>query len=243
MYRILLACEDEQMTVGISNALGEEFTVESCGTAQWAIDVFSSFMPEVVLITNRLPDMGPIDLARILRSTGRNFELILLSTVNSPEIAQRVESAGINSMFMKPCRPEHIAAHIQTMAFQSNDLSGVCWNVEDEVSILLADLGFRTGPERYRHVRQVILTKYYGDEDMMMKNIYLEVAGKSRGTSVQIEKAVRDGIKAARLSGDSCVWNLLFGSQRPTNEEFVTRIVDSLKHRQRFKKPLRQKIG
>lgn len=250
MYRILLVCEDEQMAIGIRNALDENYAVETCGNGKWAMEIFNSFKPDVVLVTNNLPDMDPFSFAREIRFSDEHFGIILLTTVVTPMLAMQAQAMGINSLILKPCKPEHLAVHIQTMALLIQDPNGRNWNVDDEISMILSDLGFRPGPERYRYIRQVIRTRYYGGENMMMKNAYLEVAKQNRGTTVQMEKAVRDAIKAAWDDGDHCVWNLYFrprkNSQRgcPTNEEFIARIVEGLKRHQRYKPPIQQeKIG
>ena len=74
----------------------------------------------------------------------------------------------------------------------------------------------------------------------MMKEMYVDVAHKYGGNYQSVEKAVRDGIKAARTKGNPELWNLLFaycidGQNGPRNEEFVGRIVLFLRQQSRLK--------
>ena len=250
MHRILLACEDEKLAIGIRNALDENYIVESCGTGKWAMEIFRSFLPDVVLVTNNLPDMDPFAFAREIRFSGEHFGIILLTTANTPMITMQAQAMGINSLLLKPCKPKHLAAHIQTMAMLLQSPDSRNWNLDDEICMLLSDLGFRPGPERYRTTRQVLRARYNGAESMMMKSVYLEVAKQNRSTFNQVEKAVRDAVKAAWEDGDQCVWNLYFRPRKngehkpPSNEEFIARIVENLKRRKRYKPPLlKEKIG
>lgn len=250
MYRILIACEDERMATGIEQALDSNFAVECCGTAQWALELINSFMPDVVVVSNGLADMDAFSLVRAMRLSGEHFGIILLTDINNPVITMQVKALGVDSLFLKPCKPGYLAAHIQSMAFLLKDPSKQNFNIEEAVGILLSDFGFRMGPERYRCIRQAILAKYKGGDDMMMKNVYIEVARQKRGTPEQVEKAVRDAIKAAWQERDPRVWDVCFRprwnkkASPPTNEEFIARIVEGLKQEQRFKTPvICEKIG
>jgi DNA-binding response OmpR family regulator len=247
MYRILLACEDEYITKGIQNSLDENYAVECCGTAQWALQLFNSFQPDVVLVTNGLPDMDPIDFVRIIRSTDEHFAITLLTTVSSPTIVRQVQAMKIDSMHIKPCKPSYLAAHIQSLALALQKPDSSDWTAEDALFILLSDLGFCPGTERYYHACRTVLAKYYGGEDMLMKNVYLEVAKKYNGSMEQIEKGLRDAIRAAWDNGNKHIWKLYFRPRngqepiRPKNDEFVARIALGLKRRERYKLPVEQK--
>ena len=92
MYRILIACEDERMATGIVQVLDSNFAVECCGTAQWALELMNSFMPDVVVVSNGLADMDAFSLIRAMRLSGEHFGIILLTDISNSVITMHIKS-------------------------------------------------------------------------------------------------------------------------------------------------------
>ena len=250
MFRLLIISENKLLVKDLQEYLGDKCEIESCGNGKWTLELLPSFLPDVVVMDDRLVDMDAFTLIRAIRSTGERIGIILLSTLLNEYVKKQCAKLGVNGICLKPFKSNLVASEIQMLFAWLKDPQNEYWNVEDDVSVLLSDLGFRAGPDRYRIIRQAILAQYACASAMMMKSIYLDVARLNRGNSEQVEKAVRDAIKVAWKDGNPRLWDMYFrpkwNQERrcPTNEEFITKMVNCLKRGERQKLPLeKEKIG
>ena len=244
MVRVLVACDNKMLTKNLQDMLGADCRIESCGTGKWAVELYRTVMPDVVVVDDNLVDTDAFSLARAIRANGERVGIILLSTLADPSVESQAEKVGINVLILKPFRTSLIASHIRFLAASLKDPNNQNWNVEDELDVILADLNFRMGPDRYRCVRQAVLLRYADNSSMLMKNIYLEIAEMNGSTANSVEKAIRDAIFTAWNGGNPQLWDMYFRCTRnkrrahPTNDEFVTRIATGLRRRERLKFPL-----
>lgn len=250
MFRVLIASENKAQVNDLKGFLDNSCITEACGSGKWALELFHVFMPDIIVVDDRLPDMDAFSLIRTVRSTGGKFCVVLLTTLLDPVVESQCKALGVSAVFLKPCRTSRLASQIQNLAVWLRDPNNPVWTLEDEANIILSDLSFGMGLEKRYIILQAILLRYAGPYNMQMKHVYLEIAKQNKSTYDQVEKAVRDAILTAWKKGDPQIWDMYFrpkwnGERRhPSNEEFIARMVYSLQYRQRQKLPLEQiKIG
>ena len=247
MYRLLIASENELLVKDLREYLNDHYHIEACGNGKWTLELFSSFLPDVIVVDDKLVDMDAFTLIRAIRSTGERIGVILLSTLLDALVESQCIKLGVNGVYLKPYKTNVIASQIQVLSTWVRDPQNEYWNIEDDLNVLLSDLGFRFGPDRYRTIRRAIIAKYSCPSNMM-KSIYLDVARLNRGNAEQVEKAVRDAIKVAWRDGNPQLWDAYFkpkwNRERrcPTNEEFIAKIANCLKRGERQKLPIKKKI-
>lgn len=241
MLRLLIASDDESIVNQVQQQLQEEYAIESCGSGQWALELLRSFSPDLLLLDAQLTDIDCISVLRGLRASGKRIGTIFISTLLNDYVYRQMQSLNVDCVLPKPCRTSLLIGHIRSLGFTIQYPNNADWYVDDEVDSILLDLGFRMGPDRYRCMKHAVLERYANRSGIMMKQLYVEVVRKCGGNTKQVEKAIRDCIKAARDTGNTEMWGLLFRLEQngekyyPTNEEFITRIATSLWHRERLK--------
>ena len=246
MLRVLLASADEMLIKELNKQLRGQCLTECCSDGEKALELLRVFDPDVLLIDTHLAKTDCITVLRTIRTSGRKLGILVVTNLRDTCTMNRLVAQNVNYIMIKPCRLNTVIAQIREIGLYMQD-SNREWCPENEVENILLDLSFRVGPESYNAIRFAVLAKYYAVDGVMMKEIYYQVAKAYGGNSVQKEKAIRDGIKAAWARGDLSLWQMYFPPDRngqprcPTNEEFITRIANCLLQRSRIKRPYQQK--
>lgn len=241
MLRLLIASADEAMVNEVQEQLQGEFLIESCGSGKWALELLQSFSPDLLLLDAHLTDIDCISVLRGLRTSGKRIGTIFISTLLNDYVYRQIKNLNVDCVLPKPCRASVLIGHIRSLGFIIKYPNETDWSVEMEVDSILLDIGFRMGPDRYRFIKCAVLERYANRSGILMKQLYVDVVRKCGGNTKQVEKAIRDCIKAARDTGNIEMWGLLFRLEQngekyyPTNEEFITRIATSLWHKERLK--------
>ena len=166
----------------------------------------------------------------------------MLTAFVSDDVILQAQSYGVSCILPKPCTLGSIVARVRDISFQMQ-LPDEQWCIENETDNILLQLGFGMGYGNYNCVYYGILVKYQAIDSSATKYIYPKVAKICGGSGERIEKAIRDGIKKAWISGDRRVWQLYFSTDTdgemhcPSNEAFLSRIAGCLRQRTRLKKP------
>lgn len=246
MLRLLIASDDEAVVNEVKEQLKDEYAIENCGSGKWALELLRSFSPDLMLLDAKLTDIDCFSVMRGLRASGKRVGTIFITALLNEYAVKQMTSLNVDCVLLKPCRASLLINHIRSLGFLIRYPDDKDWHVDMEVDSVLLDLGFRMGPDRYQYVRQAVLERYADRSNMLMKQLYAEVVRKYGGNNKQIEKAIRDSIKVARMSTDPELWGLLFRLELdgkpycPTNEEFITRIATYLKQRARIKPPYKE---
>lgn len=243
MRRVLVASKEEGISAGISRRLSNEYQIENCGTGAWAVELLRVFMPDVMVVDTNLVDMDALSLIRAVRASGNPVGIILLTSLDNAYISAKVSALQIEGVLCKPYKMDVLASYVHDVALWIRDPKRIDMMPEYFVDTLLTDLGFCIGVDRHYTVKQAILAKYFGQYGMLMKQVYLDVAKSCNGNIRQVEKSVRDAVKAAWDEGNNKLWDLYFCSYKngkrssPTNDEFISRMAEALRSCQRLKIP------
>lgn len=243
MLRLLIAEREGTIGKEIQRQLSREYAVVCCTDGARLLELVSEFEPDMILLDLRLPGMNGLRILELLRSSGRTAKVLVMSDFWSEYLLSALERLGVCGVFTIPCAPECLIDGIRECGFRIRYPEDSDWCVELEAERILLSLGFRMGRSKYLCVYEAICAKYEDFGRTITKEVYPAVVEKTGGNDKQVEKAIRDTIKAAFVAGDPRVWKLYFepapdGSlHAPTNDEFITRIARALLQRYRFKVP------
>ena len=246
MRRLLIADADGELSKGIKKQLRELYQIEICQDGDALAALVCDFDPDILFLDMSMTGVDGFTLLQSLIISGRQTSVLVLLNINSDYILHRLERLGVQAVLTKPCKASMAVSHIRQVDFYLQHPDMKNWCLENEAENILLDLGFCIGKSRYHALCRAIAYKFYHN-DSQMKEVYLHVANEQRTTLAQVEKAVRDAVIDAYNNGDPILWKMYFKPRRnsktpyPTNEEFISRIVECLRQKTRLKKPYLEK--
>lgn len=242
MQRVLIADSSCLLGQEIKRILKGAYEVEICQDGFTALELIRDFEPDVLVLDMWLPYCDGLDLLHNLRSVGNAVSVIALVRSLPGSTENLLRRYGVSYVFPKPCSVSAVAACVNSLCLQTDAEKDIDAGIENEIKGTLLRLGFAIGTNRFNCVYNAILITYNSGYDMLWKLVYPEVARICGGTVGRVEKAIRDARTDAFRHGDMRIWELYFPPGKsgkvecPSNENFVLRIVEALKNRERLKK-------
>ena len=241
MLRLLIADTAEVFDDALKTHLQDQYLVEICADGRQAIEKIADFDPDILLLDLCLPSADGISVIRALRTAGYNTKLLVMSGYAGEYILSVLESLSVDYVFSKPCDLGTVLCAIRDISLRI-----MCkdqWDVENEIDRLLLPFGFRMSKTSYQCIFDAVYMKYENFDCPTTKVIYPAVAKKNGGNALQVEKAIRDSIKAAWNTGNRSLWKLYFPAKQggefrcPTNDEFLARMAKALMSGKRLRLP------
>lgn len=243
MQRILIADTSSALTQTLEKQLNKDYLVEVCHEGDRALGLLFDFEPDILVLDTMIPGIDAVSILHALRATGRDTQVIATTRCTHEYVLAQLQRYGVANVLARPCTLGALVARIRDVSFQ---LSNPCcddWCVENETENILLRLGFEMGYSRYSCVYHGVLIKYQTMDSSATKYVYPEVAKICGGSADRVEKAIRDAIKKAWLTGSEHMWRMYFEPGRngivqcPSNEVLLARIAGCLRQRSRIKKP------
>ncbi len=100
--RVLIVDDEEVMRVILQAALGDEFSIALCASAEEAIEYLSQSPPDVMLIDKNLPGMSGIELLQEAKKIHPESEAIIITGYASLESAIEALRLGAYDYLVKP---------------------------------------------------------------------------------------------------------------------------------------------
>lgn len=227
MQRVLIGGGDAIFNSGLAEQLEAQYAVQTADNGARVLEMIHQFEPDALCVDLHMEKMDSIAVIRNVRLSGRNIPIIVVASSVEERTVAELEQLRVDLICLKPQKVDHLANLIRGAMFVAENARRDQLYLEDMLDLMLRDLGFRMGPERYNLLRCAILAKYNQPTGMLMKNIYLDIASAFGMQYTNVEKAIRDAIKAAWRNGDTNAWQLYFPEDKehehcPTNEEFIT---------------------
>lgn len=113
---VLLVEDDAESRDGYAEFLERGgFRVAQAGTAEDALEQLSSVVPDVVVTDIALPGRDGFSLATELQCSARTrgVPVVAMTAYWATDVHERADRAGITSILLKPCQPEHLIAELQ----------------------------------------------------------------------------------------------------------------------------------
>ena len=236
MRKILVADSQRSICDALERTLRSEFSVRSCRDGQTALELLSSFQPDILVIDLSLPVVDGLQVISTVRLAEMDIRILATAINDSVYIRKSLQQMRVDHMCLKPCHIDSFLCSIRQLVLHSDSAQLV---PESEADHILIKLGFRMGYGMYKNTHTAIMMKYYGSTGTLMKELYPAIADSIRGSVSQVEKSIRDAIHRAYKSGNTAVWKLIFGDavehQCPSNELFITRIAHILQSREQIR--------
>lgn len=235
MLKILIADRSTAFSKRLAEELSALFEVQVCCTGRQALEVYSTYRPDMMVLELELPELDGFGVLRTLRAAGHNVKTLALSgSLESNYVQQLLVQHGVEFALPKPCAVAAAVARLQEMACV---YSGREWSDDDEITSLLLMLGFRVKNGGFQCVHEALRVLRADRMLPVTKVVYPEVSKVCGGSNERIERAVRGAIKTAYLNRDDRVWRYFFAPGRdgtvscPSNAEFLRRMALCLKNK------------
>lgn len=199
--------------------------------------------PQVILSEAFLPQLDFCGmLAKLKRYPG---VLICISSCANDKLAARLMKKGADyffihsgdSTYLARVIDEFVEEKIEQSTIQLNSTAYDKFLAEDSIVEMLNYLGMPTNLLGYNYIRKSILLGLE-DESILKsitKGLYYAIADAFQTTPNSVERAMRTAIGTAWTRGDCEAQLAVFGytisddKGKPTNSEFLTKIVDQLR--------------
>lgn len=243
MLRLLIADRDGILGEEVRKQLSGEYDVQLCNDGNRLLELVADFDPDILVTELRLPGVDGLNAIQMLRSSGRTTAIIVISDHWNESVLASLDRLQVSGIFTLPCAVHTITTAVREAGFRICYPEKGDWCMELEADRLLLSLGFHMGRSRYFCVYEAICAKCADFDRAITKEVYPDVVAHMGGNVKQVEKAIRDTIRAAFAAGDQRVWRLYFepGADGqlhcPTNDAFITRIARALLQRTRYKLP------
>lgn len=230
MLNVLIADGDGEFGKGLRKLLSDNFSVEICRDGRKALKKLAGWNPDVILLNLRLPNVDGLEVLQIYRNSGGTAKVFVLSDYMGEYVLSRLEMLEVSGVFTVPCALGSVATCIREAGFRILYDDREDWRMDLELDRMLLSLGFSMGPMRYSCVYEAVRAKCGDFESTVTKGVYPIAAKHVGGNPSQVEKAIRNAIRAAWDTGDRSVWRMYFapGTEGtlncPTNDAFITRI-------------------
>ncbi len=112
---VLLVEDDPLAREGYAEFLeGGGFRVAQCETAEDAYSRSLELVPDVVVTDIALPGRDGFSLAADLRlqTRTRSIPIVAMTAYWAADVHERADRAGMTSILMKPCQPDHLIAEL-----------------------------------------------------------------------------------------------------------------------------------
>jgi len=104
MYKTLVVEDNLVFRETLVRLLNDRFTrmqIESTGDGRLAMEKYSAFFPNLVLMDIRLPGESGLELTRKIRLTDREVTIVILTSHDAPEYRQAATKNGANFFVSK----------------------------------------------------------------------------------------------------------------------------------------------
>ena len=220
MHRLLIVDHNDVFVMAVNHVLGADFEITSCQDGETALEMLSSFQPQVLIINLSLPYK---DGLTVLQQTPyRPPVIIAVSNFISPFVEKACLAVNVSYLMTSPCLN---ALRVQTLSMvQQWEFDRTKPDLPAQAKFLLHTLNFPTHRVGYRQLCKAIVM-YYKDRDQCLDTVlYAELARMFQKSSGQtVERAMRSVIEQAWQKRESLVWQKYFPYDRsvPSNKVFL----------------------
>lgn len=104
MYKTLIVEDNTVFRETLVRLLNDKFSrmeIESAGDGRLAMEKFSAFFPNLVLMDIRLPGENGLEVTRKIRSRNEDVKIVILTSHDAPEYRLAAKKNGANFFISK----------------------------------------------------------------------------------------------------------------------------------------------
>lgn len=115
--RKILIIDDDVTALDIVDFLFEDKGYEVVRRADGisALECVEDVQPHVILIDLMMPRMNGQECVRQIRGRGLTLPIVAFTALDDPEVHQEALNAGCNLVLTKPCKPNLLVRHIESL--------------------------------------------------------------------------------------------------------------------------------
>ncbi len=230
--RLLIADGTEEFSLALAEALSGAYELRSCRTGLEALELVSTFRPDILVLDLMLPGLDGLSL---LQSTPvMELKPIVLATSRfvSDYILQSIARLDVGYLMLKPCDLKATVSRIADLSQRVKPPVVTMPDPRTRITNALLTLGVPTKLRGYTYLREAIQIMSHKRGLSITKELYPEVGQRCNASASNVERSIRSAINAGWNRRDEEVWRLYFGNKtegtlrRPTNAEFISRLAD-----------------
>lgn len=228
MQKLLIADSSEAFSSKLSGELAVQFEVITCADGQKALELLSSYKPDILILNLMLPYVDGLTVLQ--ESTFRPAIVLAITMHMSVYVEQAVHTLNIDYTMVAPS-PEAVAMRLR-------DLLNRYHVVSDNVDIHgmtthhLHLLNIPTHLDGYRQLCAALPMFAENPRLLLTKELYPAVAKLCDCADGRaVEHSIRKAIQAAWRQRDNATWRKYFtdiSGNCPTNKEFLCRLAEIL---------------
>jgi len=210
-----------------------------------ALRLTQEIQPDVIVLDVLLENLGGLNVLRRIGEMDLNVSCILAFASYKDSTISEAAHLGASYFLHKPFGIETLIERIRHVAkAKRTDIALLpkMGHLELKVTNILRELGASAHMKGYRFLRYgiVLVVLDVAFLDNVTGKLYPTIAEKFYVTGSQVERCIRNVIKATWDQGDPKVLQKFFGSTisnrngRPTNSEFIAMIADQLSLQQKY---------
>lgn len=178
--KVLIIEDDEQIRDYITEELSDMFHVESCGTAEEAMDKIFTNPPQIILSDIMLPGMSGLELTRSLKQNinTNHIPVILLSALTRDEDTMKGIAAGADAYFHKPFNIELVKGRMAALIHRYRQLKNI-YEGRQEQDEHIDNVEMESADEKFMRRVMAVINSHLDDPELSVEKMAADV-GVSR---------------------------------------------------------------
>lgn len=226
-WKVLIADPAEEFRVALTQALSPGFQVICCARGDEVPGLLTSEKPDLLIMELSLPGLDGISL---LEQLTERPPVLVVADLISDYVHSTLIRLQVEYAIRKPCAIHKVADRAYDLVRPSRISGG-----RDSLQDILTHLCLPSGRGGFQHLLTGLPLLAENRRQQLSKELYETIALLDNSTPSAVEKAIREVIRDGWTACDRREWNRYFpGLNRcPRNKEFLFRMADLLRERQR----------
>ena len=226
MYRMLIADHDEVFLSVAERVFSADFEIETCQDGETALQLLSTFQPQVLILNLSLPGKDGITLLQ--QTTHLPPVILAITTYISAYVERTCGELNVGYLMISP-QLNALRVRLMHMVGQWESNQGTP-DLHSQAVLLLHMLNFPTHRIGYRQLCQA-LPMYFQDREQCLEVLYSNLAKMFQSSRSAVERAMRKAIEDAWSRRQRLVWEKYFPHHTvcPSNKVFFDAMADHMK--------------
>ncbi len=227
LYRMLIADYDEIFLSAVENVFSADFEIESCQDGETALQLLSTFQPQVLILNLSLPGMDGVTVLQ----QAKQLPPIIIAITNylSDYVVQSCTELHIGYLMITP-KLNALRVRVMHMVEQWQSTENTP-DLHAQAAFLMHTLSIPTHRVGYRQLC-CALPLYFQNRDQCLDTVlYEDIATQFQSSRTAVERAMRAVIQDAWRHRKILVWEKYFPNLTscPSNKVFLDTMINHMK--------------
>ena len=227
MLKLLIADGAEEFHMALAEQLAGSFIIRSCHRGKQAMEMVSSFRPDILVLDLMLPELDGISFLQRLAEQNAMPVVLATSRFINDYVLEASVRYGVAYLVSKPCDIRATAARVRDLATRMKPVVLARPDNKTVVRNVLLSLSFPPKLRGFTYLQEAVLELMEHPGQMVTKELYPTVGKRCYASKEQVERSIRSAIAAAYKVRNEQIWRQYFASDsnvelsRPTNGAFI----------------------